>query len=72
MNTREGNGSITIDATSGGGSNRRLNFHCYRVAGTLSNKMSIAILDNNGKHMADVVIDSYNIRMIMEEIGRLI
>ncbi|MCK9570715.1 hypothetical protein M0R72_17330 [Candidatus Pacearchaeota archaeon] len=69
---KEPNGSITISATSGGGSPRKLNFNCRRVAGTFHNSMSLAILDHNGKYLADVVLNSNDIREIITEIARLL
>jgi hypothetical protein len=69
---KETNGSITIPTISGGGSPRKLNVNCYRVAGTFQNSMSIAILDHKGKYLADVVINSGDIREIVTEISRLL
>jgi hypothetical protein len=69
---RESNGSITLTSSSGGGSPRQLNVNCYRVAGTFHNSMSLAILDDKGKYLADVVLDSDDIREIMKEISRLL
>jgi hypothetical protein len=68
----EENGSITLDLTSNTGVDRKLNIYTYRVANTLNGQMSIAILDNNKKLLGNVILERFDIQMLLEMIGKLI
>jgi hypothetical protein len=60
------------DITDGGGTPRQLNIHVYKVANTLDPKLSLAVLDQKGKTLGYVILDSEGISELVKEILHLI
>jgi hypothetical protein len=71
--TRNSDHSLRLtDITDGTGAPRQLHIHAYRVASTLSPRVSLAILDQKGKTLGYVILDEEGIRELGKEILSLI
>lgn len=70
---RNSDHSLTItDITDGAGTPRQLNIPAYKVANTLNAKLSLAVLDQKGKTLGYVILDSEGVSELVKEILHLI
>ena len=70
---KDSNGrSITLESIDSGGCQRRLVISAYRVAGTHINDLNLAILDRNNKMLGNIVLGADDIRLLVNEILKLL
>lgn len=71
--TRNSDHSLRLtNITDGMGAPMQLNIHTYRVANTLSPRLSLAILDQKGNPLGYVILNEEGIRELIKETLNLI
>lgn len=68
----ETNGSITLtEVHDGAGCPRQLNIHGYKVGSCNSPRLSLAILDHEGKLCGSVILDPDHVRELLGQITEM-